>query len=136
MANVTSYRNDTIPQLSRGLSVISKSVTLAADAADNADTIEIFTVPVGENFRLFDASLKVGGTLGASCTVQLRANRGGTRTVLTAATTAGGASKVTGAAQTTVPFDLASGDIIELLVGGADIAASAAVEVDLKVSRR
>jgi hypothetical protein len=56
-------------------------------------------------------------------------NSGGTRTDLTIATTAGGASYVTSA--TIGPVDVIAGDIIELLVGGANISAAAAVEVDI-----
>jgi hypothetical protein len=134
MANVTTLRNDALPIQSTSAARISKAISLASDAADNADTIEVFGFPPDAHGKIVEAYLRTSATLGASCTLQLRINRGGNRTNLTAATTAGGASKVTGAAQTGVPFEIQGGDIIELLVGGADISAAATATIDLMVA--
>jgi hypothetical protein len=51
--------------------------------------------------------------------------------VFTIATTAGGPSLVTGA--TIGPQDILAGDIIQLLVGGANVGAAAAIEVDVRL---
>lgn len=132
MADVTSIRSDTIPgQMARGVQVLKKSYSLAADLADNGDTIALFTVPVGAKWDIVGAKMAVSATLGASATVRLRANRAGSATNLTAATTAGGASVVTDAAQSTVPFSAQGGDVIELLVGGADFSGAATADVTL-----
>ncbi|SKB49763.1 hypothetical protein [Sphingopyxis flava] len=134
MANVTTLRDDSLPILSSAAARISKVVSLASDAADSGDTIEIFGFPTTARGKIVDAQLRVSATLGASCTVQLRVNRGGSSTAITAATTAGGASKVTGVAQASVPFEIQGGDIVELVVAGADIAAAATASVDLLIA--
>ena len=136
MATVSTLRNDSLPSIATGVAAIQKVLALAADAADSGDQIEVMEFPVSTEKRLVGAQVRTSGTLGASCTLQLRVNRDGSFTTLTAATTAGGASKVTDVAQAGMPFDLEAGDIIELLVGGADISAAATVKVDLFVADR
>ena len=134
MANVTTLRDDSLPILSTSAARVSKVISLASDAANSADTIEVFGFPPDARGKIVEAYLRTSATLGASCTIQLRINRGGSRTTLTAATTAGGASKVSGVAQAGVPFEIQGGDIVELLVGGADIAAAATATIDLMVA--
>lgn len=109
--------------------ILRRSVTFAATGIANGDNVQLLTI--GRNCRLFNSFLVTSATLGAGATLQLQRNRGGTRVNLTAATTAGGASVVNG--DTIGPVDLQSGDIIEALVGGANVAASATVSVDLLV---
>jgi hypothetical protein len=75
----------------------------------------------------------VSATLGAGCTVQLRVNRAGVFTALTAASTAAAASVNR---MNAAPMLLLAGDIIELLVGGAGVGAAANVTIDLEVNRR
>lgn len=134
MANNTTFRNDSFPVQSTGAFRISKTLALPASGIVNADTIEVIGFPPDFKGKLIEAYLRTSATLGASATIQLRVNRGGSRTVVSAATTAGGASKVTGVAQAGLPFDLQAGDIVELLVGGADISGAATATVDLLIA--
>jgi hypothetical protein len=83
--------------------------------------------------RVTDAIQAVSATLGAACTVQLRVNRAGVFTTLTAASTAAAASVNR---MNAAPMFLLAGDIIELLVAGAAVGAAANVTVDLEVNRR
>lgn len=102
--------------------------SVAAEAA-NGDRIQLCTIQ--QAHRLFQSYLRASATLGANCTLKLQRDRAGVYTDLTAATTAGGASLVSGIL--VGPLDLLPGDILVLLVGGADIAAVATVEVDALV---
>lgn len=136
MANVTAYKDDTLPQVSRGLSLISLDRSILDNAAASGDRIQLFEVPAGREFRLTSASLMVAATLGAGCTLTLQVDRDGSFTSITGASTAAAASKVNSATDVDVPFDLQGGDIITLLVGGADITEPAAIKVDLMVAPR
>lgn len=129
MAVITTYllANTVTPQLDVGLYVNTQKRTIASPFPANTDNVQIFTIQ--RNCRMLSAHLRVGATLGTGATIQLQRNRGGTRVNLTAATTAAAAGVVTSVA--IGPLDLQAGDIIELLVGGADITASAAVEIDM-----
>ena len=88
-----------------------------ATTADNGDDISVLDLPPGAMF--YPSSFSVSGTLGASCTAQLRIGT----TAITAATTAGGASAVgpNGAYVATSTSELN----LNILIGGADIAAAA-----------
>lgn len=97
------------------------SFAIASDLADNGDDISLFDIPPG--LALFGAAMDVDGTLGASCTIQLRA----AAVALTAATTAGGAD-VEMQNNEDVPSASAA-RTVNLLVGGADIATAATVVV-------
>jgi hypothetical protein len=108
---------------------LTRKVALASGDASNGDNIQLATILRGG--RLFTSHLRTSGTLGAGATLKLQRNRGGTRVDLTGATTAGGASYVNGSA--IGPLDVQAGDIIEALVGGANIAAAADIEVDLSL---
>lgn len=136
MATVTDLQDNAFPSWNSGIASIQKVLAFSSTQAGNGDQVNVLEVPPGAKKRLTRATLRTSGTLGAGCTVQLRVNRGGSFTVLTAATTAASASKVSDAAQAGVPFDLQGGDIIELLVGGADVAAAATVTVDLDLADR
>lgn len=135
MAVLTFYLLPSVitPQLDVGLYCNTQKRTIDNSAANggaypaNGDNIQLFTIQ--RNCRMLEADLKTLATLGATATVKLQRNRSGTRIDLTGATTAGGASVVN---STTIGnVDLLAGDIIELLVGGANISAAAGVEVDL-----
>lgn len=130
MATVTTYLTSSLltPGQDVGAGILTKKLTLAAGPA-SGDNIQLFTV--SRNCRMSAAHLRVAGTLGASCTIKLQKNTGGTRSDLTIATTAAGASVVSSA--TIGCIDLVAGDIIELLVGGASVGTGAAVEVDLVI---
>lgn len=130
MATNTTYLTSSTltPGAPTGAGVITKKFTLASGPA-SGDNIQLLSL--GRSCRGVASHVKVAGTLGASCTIKLQKNTGGTRTDLTAATTAGGASVVNGS--TIGSVDFASGDIIELVVGGASVGTGAAVEVDLVV---
>lgn len=134
MAVVSTFLNDTPSQTSKVSSIITRKFTVASGSANNADNIAVHTIPIGVNLRLTEADIKHDATLGASATLKLQVNRGGTRTDLTVATTAGGASHASSGSVATMPFDLQGGDVIEALVGGANITA-ANVSVDLMVVR-
>jgi hypothetical protein len=131
MAVVTTFLNNDLPQLSRSIQHLRKSAAVANGSAANTDNIQLFTVPAGATYRVVGGFLAQDASLGASCTIQLQRNRGGSRTNMTAATTAGAASR----AGLTEPMDLQGGDILEALVGGAGITASANINLDLLVTR-
>lgn len=134
MATVTSLQNDVLPQHDTDIDDLKKVVALTNGIANNGDQINVWKVPIGSKYRLLDAILNVSATLGASATIQARINRSAVYTVITAATTAGAASKVSGVAQAGIPMDLVGGDIVEFLVGGANITAAATATLDLIVA--
>jgi hypothetical protein len=125
--------NTTIQRLARNVrtvdvgefSIDDKPVLPVAVAGDS---ITLFTVPC--DMRLYGAHLR--SLAAQTATAKLQLNRGGTRTDLTAATTAGSDSRTTGAGL--VPIDLKAGDMIEVLVGGTSSNATA-IEYDLLVRR-
>lgn len=131
MATVTSLQNDVLPQHDTDIDDLKKVVALTNGIAANGDQINVWKVPIGSKYRLLNAILNVSATLGAGATIQGRVNRSGVFTVITAASTAAAASKVDSAAQLGVPMDLVGGDIVELLVGGANITAAATATIDL-----
>lgn len=136
MATISSLKDDTLPSYNSGVASVQKKLALTNGIAAAADAIEVFEVPLGDKMRLNSAVLRTSATLGTGATLQARVNRGGVFTTITAATAAGAASKVDSSAQAGVPFDLEGGDVIELLVGGANITAAATATVDLFVSDR
>lgn len=117
-----------------GLFVASFSITVPAGAA-NGDSIQVAEIPCG--LRLLASHLAHPATIGAAATAKLQKNalNSGTRTDLTIATTAGGASFVSGAA-TTAPQDLATLDVIEILIGGGAPTAGQTLNVDLVLARK
>jgi hypothetical protein len=136
MAVNTTFLDNNVSQLLKAPVVITKKAALPASGISNGDNVQLFTVPIGVNYRLTGAVLRHDATLGAGATLQLQVNRGGTRTSLSAASTAGAASHASSAGQAAVPFDLVGGDIIEALVGGANISGAANLSVDLTVVRQ
>lgn len=136
MATITDLQDNAFPSYNSGIASIQKVLSFSSSQADNGDQVNVLQVPPGAKKRLTRAVVRTSGTLGASCTVQLRVNRDSSYTVLTAATAAGAASKVTDVAQAGVPFDLEGGDIVELLIGGADVTAAADVTVDMDIAER
>lgn len=129
MADVKTYllASTVTPMLDVGTYMLTLKPAIANAAAANGDSIQLATIQ--RNCRMGSAHLRALATLGAAATVKLQRNRGGVRIDLTVATTAAGASLVN--SSTIGPVDLQGGDIIELLVGGGNIAAAAGVEVDL-----
>lgn len=130
MADITSRLTAAVltPQKEdAGAYGICKKFATANGLAANGDRIQLLTF--GRNGRITFANVKTSATLGASCTLQLQIDRAGVYTNLTVATSAGAASVASGA--TIGPVDILAGDILTLLVGGANIAAAANVEVDV-----
>lgn len=134
MANVTTLLRS---------SLLNKIVEVAAflwngtfaltnGIAANGDRIQLFTVT--RNMRVIHSILNVDATLGAGATLKLQRDRSGVYVDLTVATTAGAASIVTGI--TLGAIDLAEGDIVTALVGGANITAAANANVDLLVQSK
>ncbi|KAA5605431.1 hypothetical protein F1188_11050 [Roseospira marina] len=123
MAAVTTYREykTDLPHVVGGVSTVFWEKLLAANAADSGDTIECFDLPGGA--RITDCSMSVGGTLGAGCTAALKVGA----TALTSATTAGGAD--TERMSVHPPAASTSSQTVQIAIGGADIAASAAAKV-------
>jgi hypothetical protein len=120
MAEITTYvlSDVLVPQLEEGkITFIEKEFSLAA--GNNGDTITI--VDDGVSRRVVDCWLSVSGTLGASCTLTARQNG----TAVTGATTAAAASTVR---QTVYPQAANTGDL-DILIGGANVAATATVKV-------
>lgn len=126
MAEVTTIQvaDRHVPQKDSGeVFCISMDFTLAADLANNADTVTLFEFQRAGT--VVGGYFSVAGTLGAGATVQLRA--GGT--AITGATTAGGAD----AELVTAMKRVAIGDKIDLLVGGADFSAATTMQLNLLV---
>jgi hypothetical protein len=102
-----------------------KFVDASAGTAANGDSIQLITI----NRELPDDGRRISSTdatLGASCTLQLRRRiPAAARTDLIRSATTAGAASVVPTAATIGCVDLAAGDIIEALVGGANITAAA-----------
>src|SRR5206468_10213135 len=92
VANITSFLTPAtrVRTVDVGQFTITKSVDIPNAGANNADAIQLFVMPC--DMRVTDAIQAVSATLGAGCTVQLRVNRAGAFTALTAASTAAAAS--------------------------------------------
>lgn len=131
MAVVTTLLDPTVPQTSRQIATLTKTVTFPASGIGNGDNVQLFTFPAGQNRRLLEVLVTAQGSLGASATIKAQLNRAGTRTDLTTNTTAGAYSQGTSYSIPQVPFDALPGDVIEVLVSGAAVTASAVVAVDL-----
>lgn len=97
--------------------------TAASGTASSGDVINLFVPPSGA--QIVGAILSHDATLGASCTVQLRLGT----TTLTAATSAGAASSVVQNASAAAAAD--GTNALNLLVGGANIAAATNIRVSL-----
>lgn len=132
MAAVTSFRDDSLPVINTGLFHVQKVLNVVSGSAAQNDTINVFGVAPQQKLYLHRASVRQSGTLGASATAQLRANG----TAVTTPTTAGAASKVDSDSDADVPFALDGGHIIDLLIAGAGITATATITVDLVLSAR
>lgn len=125
MAEVTSFAvgSKALPQWREDQWYTVKfSAALTSGVAASADTIRICHLPA--NARVLAATMRVDATLGVSATIQLRQNA----TALTAATTAGGADQEVLAS---VVAPATSTTVVDLLVGGAAVTASANVQVTL-----
>jgi ethanolamine utilization microcompartment shell protein EutL len=121
MAEITTYAlsDVLVPQLEEGkITFIEKEFSLAA--GNNGDTITI--VDDGVSRRVVDCYLSVSGTLGAACTLAARHNS----TAVTGTTTAAAASVVR---QSSNYPPAASTGKLDLVIGGANVAATATVKV-------
>ena len=129
MATITSLllASTLTPLVEVALYDLKRSFAFTNGLAAQNDYIQLFNII--RNGRLLNSHLRTSGTLGASAVLTLYRNRGGVRTAITAGTTAGAASYVSGAA--IGPLDVQAGDIIEAQVTGAAVGAAATVEVDL-----
>lgn len=126
MPDIDTYRDLHPQERVAARSQYHRRFSFAADLADDADVIRLGPMPSG--IKPVGGYLDVSGTLGAGCTIQLRL--GGT--AITAATTAGGASQVpVDPALHNPPTDFAREEL-DILVGGADFAAGADVEVHME----
>ena len=116
-----------VRSLDTNLYDIAGKPTLPAVAS--GDSVTLFTAP--HAMRVTSAHLRVPATLGAGVTCKLQKNTGGTRSDITASTTAATAGVV---ASVNLPIDLASGDTIEVLVSGGASSAGA-IEYDVIAQR-
>lgn len=132
MAQVSSFRDDAVPSISSAVFHVQKVLSLVNGSASNADTIDVFGVAPQQKLWLHRMSVRQGASLGAGATLQGRA----AGTAVTTATTAAAASKVDSDSDIDIPIALNGGDLIDLLVGGANITAAATVTVDLYLSAR
>jgi hypothetical protein len=132
MAEVTSKRDDSLPSINTGLYHVQKVISVASGDANSGDSVDVLGIAPGQKVFLHRASIRTSASLGASATVQLLANG----VAVTSATTAGAASKVDSDSDSDVPLALDGGELIALLVGGANITASATITVDLVFSAR
>jgi hypothetical protein len=115
-----------VPSLDTGVYSISKKPVLPVVAAAG-DSVTLLTMP--HSARILSAHLRQGANVGAGVTLKLQKNSGGTRTDLTASTTAATAGVVSSIGL--LPVDIAPGDTIEVLVSGAQNAA-VAIEYDIQ----
>ena len=100
--------------------VIALTIPVVSGDANNGDDITILTPPAGA--RLHGFTFGHSATLGAAATAQLRQGT----TAITAATTAGGASR---GLQTVVAAPADGAQTLNVLIGGANITASANIEI-------
>lgn len=118
------------PVLDVGTYNVNREVNLAADVANNGDTIALLTIQ--RNGRITGADLRVDDTLGVGTTVKAALYRNNVAVRdLTIATTAGAASYVN--SNTLGPIDCQAGDEIVLVVGGADTTAAAVANLDVRL---
>lgn len=128
--------NNTIAKAARNVRTVDVGTFSIDDkptlpvVATAGDSITLFTAPC--DMRLYGAHLRQGAGVGAGVTLKLQKNSGGTRTDLTASTTAATAGVVSGSGL--VPIDLKAGDTVEVLVSGGQNAA-VQIEYDLLVRR-
>jgi hypothetical protein len=109
-----------------GLFSINTSFSITTGGGDSGDVLEILDMPM--DCRIVDAIQSVSATLGASCTVRLRHDDGSTQTNICPASTAGGADVDR---MSIAGLNVSKGDEIDLVIGGANIGATATISVDL-----
>ncbi len=134
MAEITSIqlRTTEVPLVEGGcLFSMKHSFPVDATLAEDADTVTVFELPA--DVRIVGALFHIAGTLGTSCVATLRHNDGVTPVVLTAASTAAQDNTLRGVNK---GIDASAGDKIDILIGGADIAAATSMEVDVICMRR
>lgn len=132
MARIDTIKNRPVlnPQHDVGAFGVSLNFSIPDNAAASGDRITLMQME--RDGVIFSGQFAVAATLGASCTVQLQHSTAddATHTNLTGATTAGGADRE----QLTRAIRFSKGDLISLLVGGADVTEPAALELDLLVA--
>ena len=130
MARVATYllASTKTPILDTNMYNVRQDIAVANAAANNGDNLPIMTFQRAG--RLVGAKVNAQATLGAGCTLTLAVYRAGALVAnVTATTTAGAASIVSGAALANLDF--LAGDELVLVVGGANIGAAATVTVDV-----
>lgn len=118
IVDVSVYNLNARPALTPGIAAV-------------ADTIDV--APMLRAGRVVAADVRQLATLGAGATVKLVRFRPSDNSTedLTVATAAGGAAYANG--NTIGPRDVLAGDVLQLVVGGANITAAAIVEVDVRL---
>lgn len=136
MADISTYLDVVpFPDYDNSNRHFQVAAAIAAGPA-SGDNIKLFTVPIGQKWRLSSVAQRIAATFGAGAIVQARHNRAGVYTPIAGASTAAAASKTDGSALIALPLDLIGGDTIELLVSGAAISAAATATLDMVVSNR
>lgn len=134
MADLTQFADSSVVQVNTQALSRRFNIALPASGVANGDNIQVHTFARGG--KLVEVLVTTDGSLGASATLTARLNRNGTRTVLTSSTTAGAVSQGNPYAVPAVPILIQAGDILELLVGGANVTAAANVAVDILTALR
>ena len=134
MAVITTLADSTVLQVNTQVSSRRLVLPFPASGISNGDNVQVHAFPrLG---KLSEVIVTTDGSLGAGATVVAQLNRNGSRTTLTTATTAAAASQGTSYSIKEVPIAILAGDILELLVGGANVTAAANVTVDYLSSLR
>jgi hypothetical protein len=126
MATVTKFQIPTarVPRApAENATGIAMTLAVASGDCPQNDNIALFVPPAGA--QIVGAILSHDGTLGASCTAQLRIGT----TTLMGASTAGGASSVVQNAGAAAACD--GTNAVNVLIAGAAIAASTNLRVSL-----
>lgn len=136
MAQVTSFRSDKNNGISTAQSHVQRTLNVVNGSAASGDNIEVLGFAPNRRGRLHKVVVRTSATLGAGCVLTPQINVSGARTAIAGGTSAGAASKVDSDADSDIPFDLNGGEVLELAVSGAGIAASATIIVDIYESAR
>ncbi len=130
MADITGYLTPfkLMPMLPTGVTPFRKQFVLSATSTDAGGVPQIADVirlgVINRGFVIVHAKMDISGTLGASCTLQLRRDT----TALTAASTAAAANYLAQTAIDTPSTDF--DDSLNIVIAGAVVGATATVTVE------